>query len=135
MPIDYSRYPPSWKTEIVPAILSRCSGRCEECGLENHSFVWAVKFFIKNEDRRYTERSIWFRVEADAIRESKGDDHRRKKVKVVLTVAHLDHDETNVTVQLDRLRALCQACHLRYDAIEKYRRATEKWIQDAPKLL
>lgn len=35
--------------------------------------------------------------------------------KVVLTIAHLDHDATNHEVKDDRLAALCQACHLRYD--------------------
>jgi 5-methylcytosine-specific restriction endonuclease McrA len=35
---------------------------------------------------------------------------------VVLTVAHLDHDETNWEVEDDRLLTLCASCHLRYDA-------------------
>lgn len=47
-------------------------------------------------------------------------------VKVVLTVAHLDHDETNWNVSIDRLRALCQRCHLRYDADEKRRRRQQR---------
>lgn len=34
--------------------------------------------------------------------------------KVVLTVAHLDHDPTNCAPE--NLRALCQRCHNRYDA-------------------
>jgi len=33
--------------------------------------------------------------------------------KVVLTVAHLDHNPQNCAD--DNLRALCQRCHLRYD--------------------
>lgn len=33
---------------------------------------------------------------------------------VVLTVAHLDHDPSNCSD--DNLRALCQKCHLTYDA-------------------
>ena len=33
---------------------------------------------------------------------------------VVLTVAHMDHDPQNCAP--GNLRALCQACHLRYDA-------------------
>ena len=49
-----------------------------------------------------------------------------KKVKVVLTVAHLDHDEENHEVKDERLAALCQWCHLNYDAKEKYRRMLEK---------
>lgn len=36
-----------------------------------------------------------------------------KLVWVVLTVAHLDHDPTHQDP--DRLKALCPACHLRYD--------------------
>ena len=34
--------------------------------------------------------------------------------KVVLTVAHLDHNPTNCND--DNLKALCQKCHLSYDA-------------------
>jgi 5-methylcytosine-specific restriction endonuclease McrA len=34
--------------------------------------------------------------------------------KVILTVAHLDHNPQNNTPE--NLRALCQLCHLRYDA-------------------
>ena len=34
--------------------------------------------------------------------------------KVVLTVAHLDHDPANCTE--DNMRALCQKCHNGYDA-------------------
>lgn len=46
----------------------------------------------------------------------------RDEKKIVLTVAHLDHDEENWSVSFDRLAALCQRCHLRYDAKEKARR-------------
>lgn len=35
---------------------------------------------------------------------------------VVLTIAHLDHDHSNAEVTDDRLAALCQRCHLTYDA-------------------
>lgn len=35
--------------------------------------------------------------------------------KVILTIAHLDHDPENWEVQDNRLRALCQGCHLGYD--------------------
>ena len=40
-----------------------------------------------------------------------------KDIKVVLTVAHLDHTPENN--DRDNLRALCQACHLAYDAPHK----------------
>lgn len=78
MPIDYKKYPPNWKTEIVPRIKERDGHRCKFCGIEN-----------------YTVKS--------------------NGTKVVLTIAHLDHDSENHDVLDDRLAALCQACHLRYD--------------------
>ncbi len=42
---------------------------------------------------------------------------------VVITVAHLDHDPTNRDER--NLAALCQRCHLRYDAREHARHAAE----------
>lgn len=52
-----------------------------------------------------------------------------KEIRVVLTVAHLDHDETNWNVKDERLAALCQRCHIQYDALEKARRRRAKRYQ------
>ncbi len=41
-----------------------------------------------------------------------------KHIRVILTIAHLDHDAENHDVALDRLKAMCQLCHLRYDKQE-----------------
>lgn len=41
---------------------------------------------------------------------------------VVLTTAHLDHDETNWAVTDERLATLCAPCHLRYDAPDNAKR-------------
>lgn len=38
-----------------------------------------------------------------------------KFTKIVLTIAHLDHDKLNHEVKDERLAALCQRCHLLYD--------------------
>lgn len=53
-------------------------------------------------------------------------DMNQKAVKIILTIAHLDHDEENWDVKDDRLAALCQKCHLEYDRPEKQRRRKEK---------
>lgn len=53
-----------------------------------------------------------------------------KEIKVVLTTAHLDHDEENWDVKLERLAHWCQLCHLRYDAKEKYRRLVEGYYKN-----
>lgn len=124
MPIDYNRYPPNWGTEIRPAILLRAKDKCEFCGLKNGSTVYSVGFKVL-ENGSYKNRRIWFRNRQDAHREANNPNTVRK-VKVILTIAHLDHDETNHEVSLDRLAALCQVCHLRYDTKEKYRRSMIK---------
>jgi len=114
MPIDYSKYPPNWKTEIRPRILNRANNCCEECSLENG--VTALS---------YKENGItqWVNIAFEDLIE-----HPYKEVKVVLTIAHLDHDETNHNVTDERLKAMCQLCHLRYDAKEKVIRKQNRSI-------
>lgn len=80
MPIDYSKYPPNWKTEIRPAILKRDGDRCKFCGVRNYEPA------------------------------QRGN----KVIRIVLTIAHLDHDIANN--DYSNLAALCQRCHLRYDS-------------------
>ena len=123
MPIDYKKYPPNWLSEIRPRIMKRANNKCEFCGLEHGQIVHATKFEIK-EDGRYKLRTLWFTSYSDAVRSDSG--MKINDVKVVLTIAHLDHDETNFEVKDERLKALCQMCHLRYDSREKYRRACSR---------
>lgn len=111
MPIDYKKYPKNWK-ELRAAVLERAKNKCEFCGVENH----AVE--VRRADGSFREYSA-MEVEASFL---DGD----KVIQIVLTVAHLDHDEENHEVKLDRLAALCQRCHLRYDVPEKKRRRKNK---------
>lgn len=108
MPIDYKKYPKNWKSEIRPRILKRAENKCECCGLENYSFVQSFK---KN------DKTVW-----KAIKDGQLICITKKVVKVILTIAHLDHDATNHDVKDERLKAMCQLCHLRYDAEEKVKR-------------
>ena len=125
MPIDYKKYPKNWKSEIVPFILEREKNKCKFCGLENKSIVSSIKISVKV-DGKYKLKAFWFSSESDLTRALPLSKEDPKKVKVVLTVAHLDHDETNHDVKMDRLAALCQFCHLNYDAKEKYKRGGER---------
>ena len=122
MPVDYSKYPPNWKAEIVPRILERAQNCCEFCGIPNRKHVFSVPINIKS-DGKYSVRRLWITDPSDVNRLRL---HTRagevKQVRVTLTIAHLDHDETNHDVTDDRLKALCQPCHLNYDAKEKQRR-------------
>lgn len=82
-------YPKNWK-EIRQRILERANHKCEFCGVENHSL-----------QTRYRQ-------------DYQGGGKEEYKIKVVLTIAHLDNDPTNNSPE--NLRALCQKCHLTYDA-------------------
>jgi glyoxylase-like metal-dependent hydrolase (beta-lactamase superfamily II) len=129
MPIDYAKYPPEWSREIVPRILARAGGRCEKCGIPNGFAVTSVPLRVCD-GGRYKVKRFWITDPGDLARMipfAQGGEI--KPVRVVLTVAHLDHDETNHDVPDDRLMAMCQYCHLNYDASEKYRRACMKGEQ------
>lgn len=102
MPIDYKKYAEDWQS-IRANILKRAGNKCEFCGLDNHMIVRSVK---------RNGGTDWFRHEDKYMF---GDEWGEgKDVKVVLTIAHLDHDVTNNDE--DNLRALCQLHHLQYDA-------------------
>lgn len=111
MPIDYKKYPPNWKTEIRPRILERAKYKCEVKGCEFRHLDVVVSFKEKGKTR-------WIK----ANEQNDKIDLNDKLVRVVLTIAHLDHDEHNHNVTDDRLKAMCQLHHLRYDAEEKKRR-------------
>jgi len=131
VPVDYSKYPPDWK-EKVKKIKERSGDKCEKCGVKNHSTVYAVKAWVREYDgnkdtNKYKFRSIWFDTYGAALRFSDGKEEPINPIKIVCTTAHLDHDETNWEVDIDRLMFMCQMCHLRYDRKEKWRRKSKKW--------
>mgnify|MGYP001615843548 FL=1 len=108
-PILYEQYPKNWKTEIRPFILKRANNCCEKCFVKNYSYGWRD---AEGNFNLATEKEI----------ESGISDNDKKIIKIVLTISHLDHDESNHEVKMDRLEALCQRCHLKYDVEEKRRR-------------
>lgn len=105
-PCDYSKYPSNWKSEIRPAILERAKHCCEECGVANYS-IGARDFNGEWFDNRQIE----------GMNSDTGFWHFQtmhvKRIKIILTIAHLDHDVSNN--DYSNLKALCQRCHLRLD--------------------
>lgn len=125
MPIDYSKYPPNWK-ERRERILERAEHKCEVCGVPNYAVGWRDyegKFHSVYED--YSGKNLKGEPTYNDAREIQKE-YDETVIVIVLTIAHLDHDEENWDVKDDRLRALCQQCHLRYDAPEKARRQKAK---------
>lgn len=133
MPCDYSKYPPNWKTEIRPRILERADNKCEWCGAPNGEWV------VRDKAGRWHDMGTYINDFSEQSRYyldktypgwDEGEEGL-KPFKVVLTIAHLDHDETNHNVKDSRLAALCQPCHLKYDAPEKARRRRKKKYQNS----
>lgn len=104
MPINYKEYPANWKTEIRPAVIERAKNCCESCGVKNHSLIH--RFGKGFKDWQYWPEGM----ESEAWTLA-----GKKSTKIILTIAHLDHDKLNHDVDLSRLKALCQKCHLAYD--------------------
>lgn len=128
MPCDYSKYPDNWLTEIRPRILDRAGHCCEWCQAPNGAEVVRDNTGSWHALERYIEdhatQSGYYLTETYPGWDETAEG--LKTVKIVLTIAHLDHDEENQDVQDDRFAALCQRCHLTYDAPEKARRRRVK---------
>lgn len=123
MPCDYKNYPANWKTEIRPAILERANHCCEECGVNNGRVGYRDK-----QGKFYSVKIImdWLELHGiDLFAEGEILHHvaDKKPIKIVLTVAHLDHDTTNN--DYSNLKALCQLHHLRHD-VEHHKQSRKK---------
>lgn len=120
MPIDYSKYPLNWKTEIRPRILKRDGNCCKVCKVPNKALVFRG-FLNGNEVFQTANADIFSYPSGEflgndvfALIEPKSGNPNQKAIKIVLTIAHLDHDTNNN--EDSNLAALCQCCHLQHDA-------------------
>lgn len=100
-PENVKRYPANWE-EIRKQILLRAADRCEGegCGVSNHAYGY-----------REGSRFVFVSYNKDEAVRKEGT---RKLIRIVLTIAHLDHVPENCDPA--NLRAWCQQCHNRYDA-------------------
>ena len=107
MPIDYKDYHPKWKL-IRRLILKRAKNQCEWCTISNGLVI--------SKDRNHLPGpQMW-----DMMKSKQRNGYSWQSVykifgytKVVLTIAHIDHDHTNN--RFNNLAALCQKCHLTHD--------------------
>lgn len=93
-PENRTRYPSDWRAISHAIRFDRAGGRCEcrgECGTPHRG-----------------EPADMVRCDA-----RHGLPHPVTGSRVVLTVAHLDHEPEHS--EPENLRAMCQRCHLRYD--------------------
>ena len=124
MPIDYSKYPPDWK-QIRQRILERARHKCEVCRVKNYATGYRDL-----DGKFYSDEYVMAKLENDGYdffnNELKHVDPFSVSIKIVLTIAHLDHDPENWDVADERLQALCQRCHLKYDAPVKAKKTRDK---------
>ncbi|TZF81800.1 hypothetical protein FW774_17235 [Pedobacter sp. BS3] len=112
MPINYKEYHPKWKLISKLIRVNRAKGKCEWCGIKNGSVV------KRNADGTFREpcQTDWDMIHS-RIKHSHSNMTESLKYhgfsKIVLTVAHIDHDKTNN--RFNNLAALCQKCHLSHD--------------------
>jgi hypothetical protein len=112
MPLDYKDYPENWKTEIVPRIQERDGHRCKFCSIANGIVIrrmplgaWrhpgAQEWDMIHSKVKYGQYTLLQSIKFHGF------------TRIVLTVAHLDHDHNNNDDE--NLAALCQRCHLHHD--------------------
>lgn len=129
MPIresEKARYPKDWPA-ISRRIRDRENQRCKWCGAPNGEVIvrydgtqaWAV---VPNrlDAVEWAElrqdiaiEATWWAEDGQVLGLRPKPHQISKPVRVVLTVAHLDHTPENCAD--DNLAALCQRCHNRYD--------------------
>ena len=123
MPMKRHLYPADWEAISLRIRKERAGGRCEctgECGSDHYRHVFDV--LVENRrcgapntetvlrDRQHPER--WTLHEGCSL--CLGGDDECKPIRIVLTVAHLNHDTRDN--RDENLKAFCQRCHLRMDA-------------------
>lgn len=132
MPIDYSEYHPKWSLISRLIRFKRANNKCEECGLKNGSI-------IDKETREYPVHQKWVEFHQQLYTPHSSWTYPKLLkhfgfTKIVLTVAHLDHDKENN--RFWNLKALCQKCHLEYDKSHHInnRRFGRNWKKNQTKL-
>ena len=102
-PENKAKYPVNWK-EIRADILERAGHKCE--GSPAYPYCRVPNGHFRNNDTGHVTSNI---VDAEAWHWD-----GESVTKIVLTIAHLNHDETDC--RPENLKAWCQKCHLTYDA-------------------
>lgn len=135
MPCDYRQYHPEWKTRIRPDILERDGNCCKLCKVPNKTWVcrgkWGdIEVWQNDNGQMYNAKTGEYIGDTYVGEVWVGN--KKTLTKIVLTIAHLDHDKKNNNY--DNLAALCQKCHLGHDikhhmANQKANRIKKKKLQ------
>ena len=114
MPFKKELYAKDWK-QISLRIRERAGQQCEWCGVANGAIGARDKY------GDWHEEDAIHHMNSDCGRELFGE--FPDMIRIVLTVAHMDHNTANN--EDGNLKALCQKCHLSYDAKHHARNAAK----------
>lgn len=128
MPMDKRNYPPDWRA-ISKRIRAQANQQCQECGVVNGAFG------ARDKHDKWHDVADIDGLNSDVGYCLFGDDYP-KIIRIVLIVAHLDHNTWNNDDS--NLKSLCQRCRLRLDGPRhkehaKATRARKKaeWVEQA----
>jgi hypothetical protein len=112
-PENKARYPADWQ-QVRQRILLRANFQCEHPGCR--AMHGTIGYWYDGAFRALHDK-LWhagYRP-GDVLRYAEGGAvYELKVIRIVLTIAHLDHQPENCSD--DNLRAWCQRHHLAYDA-------------------
>lgn len=114
-PETLARYPADWPA-IRARIQRRAANKCEQCGVANHALGGRLRdgrFMLAMPLGEKLLRLEWPRPGVSAWCADGERYERLRVIRIVCTVAHLDHMPENCDD--DNLRFWCQRCHLSYD--------------------
>lgn len=120
-PENRALYPADWKAISRRIRHERAGNRCEQCKAPNGELI------VRAEDGAtymLSDGEVHDANDGQTLGYARSSEYPGYQlVKIVLTVAHLDHDPTQN--RDENLRALCQRCHLRHDAEHHRRNSAE----------
>lgn len=123
-PENKARYPKDWPA-ISMQIRERAGQKCEDCGIANYELGGRAPdgTWHKAEPTGDNGLRLTWPVPGE-LGPCEGYPHWLRIVRIVLTVAHLDHQPENCDPA--NLKAWCQRCHNRYDAAERRKGIKER---------
>ena len=121
MPIRPERkhlYPANWKAEIVVMLKERSGDCCELCNVRNGAMIQRGTRDSNPHWWKYENATrLIYNIKGDSALAEGCEITWCKPIRIILTGAHLNHDETDN--RPENLAYLCQLHHNRHDAAHR----------------
>lgn len=135
-PENKARYPKNWPEISRRIRFERAENKCEKCGVPNYELGGRATDGQWHKARPTGDNGMhltWPDPGSHWWCDGPGGVQKLRIVKIVLTVAHLDHIPENCDDE--NLAAWCQRCHNLYDAAMRRAGIRERAFANQEKLL